>query len=101
MNTTTVNPKSRLHRMPLEPALATGDGVPIWKEAERAEIRAELDAAYFHLYGVERADAETMLSTFTNTGLAPEDKRGSRQGLWKAGSTGEMVLTAFDRLGKS
>jgi hypothetical protein len=42
-----------------------------------------------------------MLSTFTNTGLAPEDERGSQQGLWKAGSTGEMVLTAFDRLGKS
>ena len=29
-----------------------GDGVHIWKEAERAEIRAELDAAYFHLYGI-------------------------------------------------
>jgi hypothetical protein len=75
-----------------------GDGVHIWKDAERAELRAELDAAYFHLYGVERADAEYMLSTFTNTGLAPEDERGSRQGLWKAGSTGEMVLAAFDRL---
>jgi hypothetical protein len=75
-----------------------GDGVHIWKEAERAELRAELDAAYFHLYGVERADAEYMLSTFTNTGLAPEGERGSQQGLWKAGSTGEMVLAAFDRL---
>jgi hypothetical protein len=39
-------------------------------------------AAYFHLYGVERADAETMLSTFTNTGLAPDGERGSRQALW-------------------
>jgi hypothetical protein len=42
-----------------------------------------------------------MLSTFTNTGLAPEDERGSRQALWQAGSTGEMVLAAFDRLGNS
>jgi hypothetical protein len=75
-----------------------GDGVHIWKEAERAELRAELDAAYFHLYGVARADAEYMLSTFTNTGLASEDQRGSQQALWQAGSIGERVLAAFDRL---
>ena len=53
-----------------------GDGVHIWKEAERAEIRAELDAAYFHLYGISRDDAEYILSTFSNTGLVPDDKRG-------------------------
>jgi hypothetical protein len=75
-----------------------GDGVHIWKDAERAEIRAELDAAYFHLYGIERADAEYMLSTFTNTGLAPKDEHASQQFLWSAGSTGQMVLEAFDRL---
>lgn len=75
-----------------------GDGVHIWKEAERAEIRAELDAAYFHLYGIERADVEYILSTFTNTGLAPQEERGSQQFLWNPGSTGQMVLEAFDRL---
>jgi hypothetical protein len=75
-----------------------GDGVHIWKEAERTEIRAELDAAYFHLYGVEREEAEYMLSTFTNTGLAPEGEGGSQQVLWSPGSTGQMVLEAFDRI---
>ncbi|MEK7732133.1 MAG: hypothetical protein AAB363_09795, partial [Planctomycetota bacterium] len=75
-----------------------GDGVHIWKEQERAAIRAELDAAYFHLYGIEREDAEYMLSTFSNTGLVPEDERGSQQFLWRSGSTGEMILEAFDRL---
>ena len=75
-----------------------GDGVHIWKEAERAEIRAELDAAYFHLYGIEREDAEYMLSTFTNTGLVPKDEHGSQQFRWSPGSTGEMVLEALDRL---
>lgn len=75
-----------------------GDGVHIWKETERAEIRAELDAAYFHLYGFEREDVEYMLSTFTNTGLHREDERGSQQFLWNPGSVGEMVLEAFDRL---
>jgi len=75
-----------------------GDGVHIWKGSERAVLRAELDAAYFHLYGIKREDAEYMLSTFTNTGMVPEDERGSQQLLWSPGSTGEMVLEAFDRL---
>jgi hypothetical protein len=75
-----------------------GDGVHVWKESERAEIRAELDAAYFHLYAVERKDVEYMLSTFSNTGFVPEDERGSQQVLWRRNSTGEMILDAFDRL---
>lgn len=74
-----------------------GDGVHLWKDAERAEIRAELDAAYFHLYGTNRDDAEYMLSTFTNTGLVSEDERETQQSLWNLGSIGEMVLAAFDR----
>jgi hypothetical protein len=75
-----------------------GDGVHIWKDAERAEIRAELDAAYFHLYAVPRDDVEYMLSTFSNTGFVPENERGSQQVLWRRHSTGEMILEAFDRL---
>ena len=35
-----------------------------WDEAERAELRAELDAAFFHLYGIGRDDVEYILSTF-------------------------------------
>lgn len=35
-----------------------------WDEAERAELMAELDAAFFHLYGIARDDAEYILSTF-------------------------------------
>jgi hypothetical protein len=76
-----------------------GDGVHIWNEQERAALRADLDAAYFRLYEIERADAEYMLSTFTNAGLVSEDERGAQQSLWSPGSTGEMVLEAFDRLG--
>ncbi|MFI4917821.1 MAG: hypothetical protein ACIAS6_15110 [Phycisphaerales bacterium JB060] len=40
------------------------DGVHKWKDAERDELRAELDAAYAILYGVEAGDLEYMLSTF-------------------------------------
>jgi len=35
-----------------------------WDEAERAELMAQLDAAYFHLYGLDRHDVEYILSTF-------------------------------------
>jgi hypothetical protein len=35
-----------------------------WDEEERARLMAELDAAYFHLYGINRDDAEYILSTF-------------------------------------
>ncbi len=35
-----------------------------WDEAERAVLMAELDAAFFHLYGIDRDDAEYILSTF-------------------------------------
>ena len=35
-----------------------------WDDAERAELMAELDAAFFHLYGIAREDVEYILSTF-------------------------------------
>jgi hypothetical protein len=35
-----------------------------WDEAERAELMADLDAAFFHLYGIQRDDVEYILSTF-------------------------------------
>lgn len=74
-----------------------GDGVHVWKERERATLRAELDAAYFLLYGINRADVEYILSTFSQTGLL-EDKSSAQKYLWATGSTGELVLEAYDRL---
>ena len=41
------------------------DGPPfVWDEEERRHLRARLDALYFHLYGLDRKDAEYVLSTF-------------------------------------
>lgn len=75
-----------------------GDGVHIWKEQERRALRAELDAAFFHLYGVSREDAEYMLSTFSGTGyVAPDDRKGGGPA-WERGSIGEEVLEAYDAL---
>src|SRR5690606_10935924 len=40
-------------------------GAPfIWDEERRALIRAELDAAFFHLYGVARDDVDYIMETF-------------------------------------
>ena len=36
-----------------------------WDEERRLAIRAELDAAYFHLYGIERDDVEYIMETFS------------------------------------
>lgn len=41
------------------------DGAPfIWDEDRRFLIRAELDAAFFHLYGIKRADVDLVLDSF-------------------------------------
>jgi hypothetical protein len=74
-----------------------GDGVHIWKESERAVLRAELDAAFFHLYGINRDDVEYILSTFTNTGLRPEGERGDQQYLWEPHRPAAMILDFYDQ----
>ena len=41
------------------------DGQPfVWDEEERRHLRARLDALYFHLYGLNKEDAEYVLDTF-------------------------------------
>ncbi|MFG3420586.1 Eco57I restriction-modification methylase domain-containing protein [Micromonospora sp. NPDC048063] len=42
------------------------DGPPfVWDPQRRELIRAELDAAYFHLYGLDREEVDYVLDTFT------------------------------------
>ncbi|MEU5940266.1 hypothetical protein ABZ807_13965 [Micromonospora sp. NPDC047548] len=41
------------------------DGPPFrWNPARRQLLRAELDAAYFHLYGIDRDDVDYIMETF-------------------------------------
>ncbi|MBI1831850.1 MAG: N-6 DNA methylase [Planctomycetes bacterium] len=56
-------------------AQAAGFDPPVhkWKPQERIEIMAELDAAFFHLYGINRADAEYILSTFSGLRVGADD----------------------------
>jgi hypothetical protein len=57
---------------PLAEAAGFKEGVHKWKEDERAQLRAELDAAYFRLYGLSDDDVEYILGTFQ--GIVREDE---------------------------
>jgi hypothetical protein len=49
---------------PLAKAAGFRAGVHRWRDEERADIQAELDAAYFLLYLIERDDVEYTLQSF-------------------------------------
>ena len=54
------------------------DGPPfIWDEEQRRHLRARLDALYFHLYGINRDDADYILSTFPIVKREDEAQFGS------------------------
>jgi hypothetical protein len=62
-----------------------------WDEAERAELMAQLDAAYFHLYGIGRDDAKYILSTFKGIHEKSPLLADSR-------SIAELVLSEYDEM---
>lgn len=65
------------------------DGSPFaWDAERRAALRAELDGAFLHVYGVGRDDAQYILSTF------PIANR-------KDPSLAERVLDAYDRIAQA
>lgn len=76
---------------PLAEAADFAPQVHKWNPAERSRLLAELDAAYFRLYGVERDDVEYILSTFQGA----DEADGTVPGLYAASET---VLEAYDRL---
>lgn len=72
------------------------DGPPFhWDETRRACLRAELDAAFFHLYGISRDDADYIMDTFTVFKTRDEQRN---DGVYK---TKETVLAIFDQMTKS
>lgn len=65
-----------------------------WDEARRTQIRAELDAHFFHLYGVNREDAEYILE------VPDSDRRLKNNEIAKYGTyrTKDLVLAEYDRM---
>lgn len=62
-----------------------------WNEARRQAIRAELDALFFHLYGISREDVDYILDTFPIVRRKDETKYGSYR-------TKELILAEYDRM---
>jgi hypothetical protein len=62
-----------------------------WDSGRRFAIRAELDALFFRLYGIGRADAAHIMDTFTGVRKADVARYGSYR-------TREAILDCYDRM---
>lgn len=68
------------------------DGPPfIWDEDRRFHIRCELDAAFFHLYGIARDDVDYIMETFPIVKRKDEATYGSFR-------TKETIMAIYDQM---
>ena len=65
-----------------------------WDEKRRFAMRAELDAAFFHLYGIERDDVDYIMETF------PIVKRKDEQ-RYDSYCTKELILDVYDAMAEA
>ncbi|SPF04337.1 Eco57I restriction-modification methylase domain-containing protein [Streptomyces sp. MA5143a] len=71
-------------------------GAPfIWNEDRRAQLRAELDAYFLHLYGVNREDADYILESFQTENGGLKNNEIAKYGEYR---TKRLVLTEYDRM---
>ncbi|MBK6465351.1 MAG: DUF262 domain-containing protein [Myxococcales bacterium] len=71
------------------------DGPPFrWDPARRALLRAELDAAFFHLYGLSRDDTDYILETFPIVKRRDEDQHGEYR-------TKRLILDCYDAIAEA
>ena len=68
-----------------------------WHEERRFLLRCELDAAYFHLYGIARDDVGHIMDTFPIVGA--RRMRSVRPGQGKPLMLGEQSIYEGDRCG--
>jgi hypothetical protein len=62
-----------------------------WDDERRGLLRAELDAAYFHLYGLDRGDVEYVMDTFRLVRMRDEKQHGEYR-------TKRLILEVYDRM---
>jgi len=68
------------------------EGPPFrWDEGRRFLLRAELDAAFFHLYGIERADVDYIMETFPIVKRKDVERHGDYR-------TKRVILEIYDEL---
>ncbi|MBK0376090.1 N-6 DNA methylase [Streptomyces sp. RB110-1] len=71
-------------------------GLPFrWDEPRRAQIRAELDAYFFHLYGISRDDTDYILETFQSETGGLKNNEIAKYGHYR---TKSLVLAEYDRM---
>lgn len=71
------------------------DGPPFrWDEERRFLIRAELDAAYFHLYGIGRDDVDYIMETFPIVKRKDEKNYGEYR-------TKRVILEVYDAMAEA
>src|SRR6266487_4385412 len=68
------------------------DGPPFhWNEERRFLLRCELDAAYFHLYGIERDNVDYIMETFPIVKRKDEKQSGEYR-------TKRVILEIYDKM---
>ncbi|MEF2526301.1 hypothetical protein [Streptomyces sp. CS62] len=71
-------------------------GAPFtWNEGRRAQLRAELDACFFHLYGISREDTDYILESFQTENGGLKNNEIAKYGEYR---TKRLVLTEYDRM---
>ncbi|MFJ8715759.1 Eco57I restriction-modification methylase domain-containing protein [Streptomyces violaceus] len=72
------------------------EGEPFrWDEDRRVQLRAELDAYFFHLYGISREDTDYILESFQSESGGLKNNEISAFGEYR---TKRLVLTEYDRM---
>ncbi|MEX0874593.1 MAG: hypothetical protein WD646_00300 [Actinomycetota bacterium] len=88
-------PEDRLAHLDLEWLGTRVDRLNGWisDADERARVRAEIDAYFFHLYGLTREDVEYVMDTFPIIKRKDEERYGEYR-------TTRLILDAYDTLAR-
>jgi hypothetical protein len=62
-----------------------------WNEERRAVLRSEVDAAMFHVYGINKGDVSFIMDTFPIVRRKDEAKHGYYK-------TRDMIVSTFDEM---
>ncbi|RSN31737.1 restriction endonuclease [Amycolatopsis sp. WAC 01416] len=67
-----------------------------WIEERRVQMRAELDAYFFHLYGIDEPDVDYILETFqSDSGGGLKNNEIAKYGSYR---TKDLILAEYDRM---
>ncbi|MEZ5278970.1 MAG: hypothetical protein R2770_00725 [Acidimicrobiales bacterium] len=78
----------------LRRSLGAPDPPSLWNETRRELLRAELDAAFFHIYGMARHDVDYIMDTFPIV-------RRKDEGEYSEYRTKRLILEVYDRMAEA